>query len=91
MHVIDGKLHARELDAAIAELAELQHGVVTRIQLAGLGLGRGAIDHRLKCGRLHLIHRGVFTVGHRLTSREGRWLAAVLTIASRSPPRPARS
>jgi hypothetical protein len=80
MHVIDGKLHARELDAAIAELAELQHGVVTRIQLAGLGLGRGAIDHRIKCGRLHLIHRGVFTVGHRLTSREGRWLAAVLTI-----------
>jgi predicted transcriptional regulator of viral defense system len=80
LHVIDGELHARRLDAAIAAFAERQHGIVSRGQLAELGLGRGAIDHRLKCGRLHLIHRGVFAVGHRLTSREGRWIAAVLAV-----------
>lgn len=80
MHVIGGQVQPREVDAAIAALADRQHGIVTRDQLAALGLGRGAIDHRLKCGRLHLIHRGVFAVGHNVLSREARWLAAVLAV-----------
>jgi very-short-patch-repair endonuclease len=77
---IDVKVHPRRFDAAIATLAQGQHGVVSRPQLSALGLSRQEIDYRQRCGRLHLNHRGVFAVGHRVLSREGRWLAAVLAI-----------
>jgi very-short-patch-repair endonuclease len=52
--------------------------VVTRAQLSELGLGAKAIDHRLRLGRLRPVHRGVYTIGHRLLGRDGRWMAAVL-------------
>ncbi|MBB4662776.1 hypothetical protein [Conexibacter arvalis] len=35
------------------------------------------IKVRLRSGRLHLVHRGVYAVGHRRLSRDGRLLAAV--------------
>jgi Protein of unknown function (DUF559)/Transcriptional regulator, AbiEi antitoxin len=62
----------------LAALATRQYGVVARHQLLALGLGRGAIDSRLRSGRLHTVHRGVYAVGHRRLSRRGIWLAAVL-------------
>jgi hypothetical protein len=62
----------------IGDLAERQHGVVSRAQLSALGLARGAIGHRIEVGRLRQVHRGVYTIGHRLLSREGRWMGAVL-------------
>lgn len=65
-------------DAALAELADRQHGVVARAQLEDLGMKAHAIEHRLAIGRLHRVHAGVYTVGHRVLGREGRWLAAVL-------------
>lgn len=67
-------------DRRIGELAEGQHGVVTRAQLSELGLGGRAIDHRIAVGRLRPVHRGVYTVtgGPRLLTRNGRWMAAVL-------------
>jgi Protein of unknown function (DUF559) len=46
--------------------------------LRAIGLGRRAIDHRLELGRLHSVHHGVYAVGHRLLTRDGRWMAAVL-------------
>jgi very-short-patch-repair endonuclease len=52
--------------------------VVARAQLLALGMGRGAIQLRLDAGRLHQVHRGVYAVGHRRLTREGRWMAAVL-------------
>jgi very-short-patch-repair endonuclease len=67
-----------QLDRAIGGLAERQHGVVTRAQLLELGLNRGSIMHRIDLGRLRPIHRGVYTIGHRLLTRDGRWMAAVL-------------
>lgn len=67
------------IDAAVAELAEGQHGVVSRGQLVGLGLGEGAVEHRVAVGRLHPVGKGVYAVGHRRISREGRWLAAALS------------
>jgi very-short-patch-repair endonuclease len=36
------------------------------------------IQRRLEAGRLHLLHSGVYLLGHRRTNRRGYWLAAVL-------------
>ena len=66
------------MDRAIGALAERQHGVVGRAQLLGLGVSSDAIDRMLKRGRLCPVHRGVYTIGHRLLSQDGRWMAAVL-------------
>jgi predicted transcriptional regulator of viral defense system len=65
-------------DVEIAKLAARQHGVVARAQLHERGLRRGAILHRLESGRLHLVHRGVYAVGHPRLTLRGRWMAAAL-------------
>lgn len=78
-HAMDGKVGSPAVDRMIAELAERQHGVVGRRQLARLGIGRGAIEGRLARGQLHHAQRGAYAVGHRLLSREARWMAAVLS------------
>ena len=65
-------------DSRLADLAARRHGVVSVAQLAQLGLDRWAIARRMKSGRLHRLHRGVYAVGHTALTREGRWLAAVL-------------
>lgn len=66
------------VDTEIARLAERQYGVVARGQLLALGLGEDSLQHRLECGRLHLLHQGTYAVGHRDVPRSGRWMAAVL-------------
>lgn len=65
-------------DVEIAALAEAQHGVVARGQLAEIGLGSSVIGRRMDAGRLHQIHAGVYAVGHRVLSQHSRWMAAVL-------------
>jgi very-short-patch-repair endonuclease len=65
-------------DRALAGLAGRQHGVVARAQLIECGLGRRGIATRMEAGRLHVLHRGVYAVGHRAITRRGRWMAAVL-------------
>jgi hypothetical protein len=62
----------------VAGLAARQHGVVARRQLRDLGLTAGAIGRRLRGGRLHALHPGVYAVGHTSMTQQGRWLAAVL-------------
>jgi very-short-patch-repair endonuclease len=47
-----------------------------------MGYGRGAIDHRLAIGRLHLLYPGVYAVGHADVSLHGRWRAAVLACGA---------
>lgn len=76
--VIGGKRSPLWLDRAAAELARRQYGRVSRAQLLELGFGADAIDHRIRSGRLHLVHRGVYAVGHAGVTQEGIWLAAVL-------------
>ena len=66
-------------DLAIAALADRQYGVVSRRQLTGAGIAARAIDRRIAAGRLFILHRGVYAVGHRAPWREARWLAAVLS------------
>lgn len=75
---MDVEVQTRALDVRVADSAERQHGVVARRQLVALGLGREAIGVRLRSGRLHRMHQGVYSVGHRVVSREARWMAAVL-------------
>jgi very-short-patch-repair endonuclease len=65
-------------DARIAGLAANQHGVISTEQLHSVGLSDGGITRRLAASRLHRIHRGVYAVGHRALSQEGRWMAGVL-------------
>jgi len=65
-------------DRAIAALARGQYGVITLAQLDELGLTRSEIGYRLRVGRLHALHRAVYSVGHRNVTKESRWLAAVL-------------
>jgi hypothetical protein len=62
----------------IAELAGQQHGVVALWQLLGLGFGRRAVEHRLTCGSLHQLYRGVYAVGWAGVAPRGRVVAAVL-------------
>lgn len=66
------------VDWKIGELAETQHGVVTRGQLRGLGIADRTIGESVARGRLRRLHRGVYAVGHRALKQDGRLLAAVL-------------
>ena len=43
-----------------------------------LGWSEEEIEWRLRTGRLHRLHGGVYAVGHATVSRHGRWMAAVL-------------
>jgi predicted transcriptional regulator of viral defense system len=74
----DGATIAVRLDAAIAALAERQHGVVSLPQLTEFGLLASAVRERVKGGRLHRIHRGVYAVGYPSLTARGQWIAAVL-------------
>jgi very-short-patch-repair endonuclease/predicted transcriptional regulator of viral defense system len=77
-HDYRGQGHALGRDAPIARLAGCQHGVVSRAQLAALGLEPHMVDYRVMVGRLHAVHRGVYAVGHRALTRDGMFMAATL-------------
>ena len=72
------ELVAPPVDQAIARLVRPQHGVVSRAQLRSIGLADHEIAYRLRTGRLHRLHRGVYAVGHTVLAVRGRWMAAVL-------------
>jgi very-short-patch-repair endonuclease len=67
-------------DALIARIAGRQHGVIHISQLLACGLTRNGITRRVRTGRLHRIHRGVYAVGHRGLSSRGHWKAATLAL-----------
>lgn len=67
-------------DAAIAALAARQWGVVARRQLLDAGLSPTVVRSRVRGGRLVVLHRGVYAVGHDRLRSEGHWLAAVLAV-----------
>jgi hypothetical protein len=62
----------------LAELADLQHGVVSTPQLKRLGYSKAAISRACSSGRLHSVDRSVYAVGHTNLSPHGRCFAAVL-------------
>jgi very-short-patch-repair endonuclease len=63
---------------ALASLAERQHGIVGLRALRALSLDGKAIARLVADGTLHRLHLGVYAVGHRKLTQQGRWLAAVL-------------
>ena len=66
------------LGISIATLASRHHGIVDRGDLLGMGMAPSTITHWVKTGRLHRVHRGVYSVVPlALLKIEGRWLAAV--------------
>jgi very-short-patch-repair endonuclease len=69
-------MHDREL--AIAELAGRQDNLVSRDQLRAIGLGRGAIAHRLSAGRWQRVHPSVYLVAPAPLDLGARARAAVL-------------
>jgi very-short-patch-repair endonuclease len=59
-------------------VAERQGGAISTGQLRAVGFGTGAIKLRLRRGRLHPVHRGVYAWGHPHLTWRGRLWAAVL-------------
>ena len=78
---MQGKSSPPGVEGRISRIAARQYGVVSRAQLLRIGLSEGAIEHRLRSGRLLRVRRGVYSVGVTLPSREGRWAAAVLACS----------
>ncbi|MGI8460995.1 MAG: DUF559 domain-containing protein [Solirubrobacterales bacterium] len=68
----------------IAQIAARQHGVITTAQLAYAGLTPTMITDRVRRGFLHRLYRGVYAVGHKNLTQEGRWLAAVLAFGPKA-------
>jgi very-short-patch-repair endonuclease len=62
----------------VAVIAARQHGVISRPQLARLGITDRAIGRRVAKGHLHRIHQGVYAVGHPRLTRHGGWMGAVI-------------
>ncbi len=71
---------SRATERRLAALAGEQHGIVALGQLRGLGFSLAQVKHRMRCGRLHRIHRGVYAVGHGALGSRARWMAATLAV-----------
>ncbi len=56
--------------------------MVTRRQLRALGMSEAAISRSVQAGRLHLVFRGVYAVGHRSRNERARLRAASLACGS---------
>ena len=69
--------HDGTVEAVIAELARVRHGVVTRRRLLAAGVTLAEVRSRLRSGSLLLEYPGVYRVGHQAPSREATYLAAV--------------
>jgi very-short-patch-repair endonuclease len=72
-------------DRLIAQIAAGQRALITRRQLSGLGVTRGAVEHALSRGRVHRMHRGVYAlVPTPALPPLARELAAVLACGDRA-------
>jgi very-short-patch-repair endonuclease len=74
---MSGRSTSRGVERLITTLATRQHGVIGRRRLLEAGVPGHVIDHRVSLGRLVPLHLGVYAVGHRVLTQDGRILAAV--------------
>jgi hypothetical protein len=65
------------VDTRVAKLATRQWGIVSYADLIQCGLTAKGIQTRLRAGRIHRLHKGVYAVGHTSLTFEGRLMAAV--------------
>jgi predicted transcriptional regulator of viral defense system len=63
--------------ARVARLASDECGVLSIEELRRCGLSDSAVARGVRSGRLHVLHRGVYAVGHRHLTQQARFLAAV--------------
>jgi very-short-patch-repair endonuclease len=69
----------RRRSEAVRALAGDQHGIVSRAQLLTVGIGESAIDRALRSGRLHRLHKGVYsTQAPELAGEDALLIAALL-------------
>jgi very-short-patch-repair endonuclease len=68
----------------VAEIAGGQRNVITLDQLAALGIGRNAIEHRLTSGRWQRLHKGVYLIGPAPPTLSARAWAAVFSCGDGS-------
>jgi very-short-patch-repair endonuclease len=71
----------RGRSGAVRAIARDQAGIVARAQLERAGFDRWAIDRALGSGRLHLIHRGVYSTQAPELATEDALLIAALMAA----------
>jgi very-short-patch-repair endonuclease len=76
----EGPTRLAHVDAALAAVAAVQDDIVTHAQLTALGIGRGAIAHRVRTRRLRRVHRGVFALGAAPLGFAARARAALLAV-----------
>jgi hypothetical protein len=72
------------IDKKIAVLAERQRGYVVWRQLIRVGVGREAISRRVKSGRLIVVYRGVYAVGHVPSLPQDRAYGALLACGPKA-------
>lgn len=65
-------------DVGAAVIAARQHGVASLRQLLAAGMTKSGVTRRVRAGRLHRVHRGVYAIGHRGLTHAGRCMAAAL-------------
>jgi very-short-patch-repair endonuclease len=69
----------RRRSEAVRALAGDQHGIVSRAQLLTVGIGESAIERALRSGRLHRLHKGVYsTQAPELAGGDAVLIAALL-------------
>jgi very-short-patch-repair endonuclease len=54
------------------------------MQLRDLGVSKWQIQYRIGIGRLHIIEREAYAVGHNRLTAKGRWMAGVLACGQES-------
>jgi len=74
----------QSVEARLGQIAARQDDVVTRAQLAEVGLGRGVIEARIAAGWLQRRHRGVYFVGFAPPGARACIRAAVLACGDGS-------
>ena len=71
-------------DRVVGEIADRQHGVVSRMQLVAAGLSHREIDGSIAADRLRAMFRGVYSVGHAVVGTKGWCQAALLACGDGS-------
>jgi predicted transcriptional regulator of viral defense system len=71
-------LRERTATLRVAEVAAQQWGVIDCGQLRDCGVSSSTVSRWCQAGRLHVIHRGVYALGHASIPVEGGLIAALL-------------